>query len=222
MCIAPAAWWLTSAIFCRAWARRTMISIDHLRIKAPTSLTIARLADAFSAFQTQNPRLKLEVVLIDRPVDPVTEGFDVAIGAFPHSFGGVVDEPLCALKRLLCAAPAYLKIARHAAAPARSGRTSLPELSSHRARVDIRRAARPHHHSGAPAVEFERGPCAGEKRDRRKRHRFHFALSRGRRPARRVAAGRCCRNSRFPICGSRRRSPSDGSTRQPCRRCFSN
>ncbi len=60
--------------------------IDHLRIKAPTSLTIARLADVFSAFQTENPRLKLEVVLIDRPVDP-----------------------LCALKRLLCAAPAYLK-----------------------------------------------------------------------------------------------------------------
>ena len=41
--------------------------VDHLRIKAPTSLTIARLADVFSAFQTQNPRLKLEIVLIDRP-----------------------------------------------------------------------------------------------------------------------------------------------------------
>jgi len=82
---------------------------DHLRIKAPTSLTIARLADVFSAFQTRNPKLKLEIVLIDRPVDPVTEGFDIAIGAFPHSFGGVVDEPLCQLKRLLCASPAYLK-----------------------------------------------------------------------------------------------------------------
>ena len=83
--------------------------VDHLRIKAPTSLTIARLADVFSAFQTQNPKLKLEIVLIDRPVDPVTEGFDIAIGAFPHSFGGVVDEPLCRLKRLLCASPAYLE-----------------------------------------------------------------------------------------------------------------
>jgi DNA-binding transcriptional LysR family regulator len=82
--------------------------VDHLRIKAPTSLTIARLADVFSAFQSRNPRLKLEIVLIDRPVDPVTEGFDIAIGAFPHSFGGVVDEPLCPLKRLLCASPTYL------------------------------------------------------------------------------------------------------------------
>jgi len=83
--------------------------VDHLRVKAPTSLTIARLADVFSTFQTQNPRLKLEIVLIDRPVDPVTEGFDIAIGAFPLSFGGVVDEPLCRLKRLVCASPAYLK-----------------------------------------------------------------------------------------------------------------
>jgi DNA-binding transcriptional LysR family regulator len=83
--------------------------VDHLRVKAPTSLTIARLADVFSIFQTQNPRLKLEIVLIDRPVDPVTEGFDIAIGAFPHSFGGVVDEPLYPLKRLLCASPAYLE-----------------------------------------------------------------------------------------------------------------
>jgi DNA-binding transcriptional LysR family regulator len=82
--------------------------VDHLRIKAPTSLTVARLADAFSTFQSQNPNLKLEIVLIDRPVDPVTEGFDIAIGAFPHAFGGVVDEPLCKLRRLLCASSAYL------------------------------------------------------------------------------------------------------------------
>ena len=48
-----------------------------------------------SAYSRRKIRgLKLEIVLIDRPVDPVTEGFDIAIGAFPHSFGGVVDEPL--------------------------------------------------------------------------------------------------------------------------------
>ncbi|WP_315838286.1 LysR family transcriptional regulator [Bradyrhizobium prioriisuperbiae] len=82
---------------------------DHLRVKAPTSLTVARLAEPFSRFQAQNPRLKLEIVLIDRPVDPVAEGFDIAISAFPHSFGGVIDEPLCKLPRLLCASPSYLR-----------------------------------------------------------------------------------------------------------------
>jgi DNA-binding transcriptional LysR family regulator len=52
--------------------------VDQLRIKAPTSLTTARLADILSVFQTQNPGLKLEIVLIDRPVDPVTEGLPSA------------------------------------------------------------------------------------------------------------------------------------------------
>ena len=80
-----------------------------IRVKAPTSLTVARLADAFTIFQRQNRSVKLEIVMIDRPVDPVTEGFDIAIGAFPHSFGGVVDEPLCRLPRLLCASPSYLR-----------------------------------------------------------------------------------------------------------------
>jgi len=98
----------TNDLLSRMGAKGRELS-DHLRIKAPTSLTVARLADAFSSFQTQNPRLKLEIVMIDRPVDPVTEGFDIAIGAFPHSFGGVVDEPICRLPRLLCASPAYLK-----------------------------------------------------------------------------------------------------------------
>jgi DNA-binding transcriptional LysR family regulator len=82
--------------------------VDQLRIKAPTALTTGRLADILSLFQTQNPGLKREIVLIDRPVDPVTEGLDIAIGAFPHSFGSVVDEPLYPIKRLLCASPSYL------------------------------------------------------------------------------------------------------------------
>ena len=34
--------------------------VDQLRIKAPTSLTTARLADILSVFQTQNPGLKLQ------------------------------------------------------------------------------------------------------------------------------------------------------------------
>ncbi len=76
---------------------------DHLRVKAPTSLTVARLADAFTIFQRQNRSVKLEIVMIDRPVDPVTEGFDIAIGAFPHSFGGVVDEPLVPAAAAACA-----------------------------------------------------------------------------------------------------------------------
>ena len=67
--------------------------IDHLRIKAPTSLTIARLADVFSAFQTQNPRLKLEIVLIDRPVHPVTEAIPHRHRRIPHPSAASLTNP---------------------------------------------------------------------------------------------------------------------------------
>lgn len=87
---------------------------DFLRIKAPTSFTVLHLRPVFSAFQAEFQKIRLEVVLLDRIVDPILEGFDVSIGAYwPQSFVGVVERPLCPLPRLLCASPAYL--ARHGA-----------------------------------------------------------------------------------------------------------
>lgn len=83
---------------------------DTLRIKAPTSLTELRLRPVFAAFQAEFQKIRLEVVLLDRMVDPIIEGFDVSIGAhWPQSFVGVVERPLCPLPRVLCASPAYLK-----------------------------------------------------------------------------------------------------------------
>ncbi len=82
---------------------------DSLRIKAPTSLTELRLRPVFAAFQAEFQKIRLEIVLLDRTVDPILEGFDVSIGAYwPQSFAGVVERPLCPLPRLLCASPAYL------------------------------------------------------------------------------------------------------------------
>ncbi|AXK80548.1 LysR family transcriptional regulator [Pseudolabrys taiwanensis] len=82
---------------------------DSLRIKAPTSLTELRLRPVFAAFQAEFQKIRLEIVLLDRMVDPIIEGFDVSIGAhWPQSFVGVVERPLCPLPRVLCAAPAYL------------------------------------------------------------------------------------------------------------------
>lgn len=83
---------------------------DSLRIKAPTSLTELRLRPVFAAFQAEFEKIRLEIVLLDRMVDPIIEGFDVSIGAhWPQSFVGVVERPLCPLPRVLCASPAYLK-----------------------------------------------------------------------------------------------------------------
>jgi len=79
-----------------------------LRIKAPTTLTSMFFGDICAAFQAANPRVKMEVVLIDRSVNPLEEGFDVAVGALPQSYAYVIDHPLCPYPRVLCASRGYL------------------------------------------------------------------------------------------------------------------
>ena len=79
-----------------------------MRVKAPTTLTVLHLADAFARFQVLHPKVVLDVVLTDRPVNPVDEGFDMAIAVFGTAFGGVSDLPLCPMRRVLCASPGYV------------------------------------------------------------------------------------------------------------------
>ena len=80
----------------------------HLRVKLPTTLAILHLGPMLAAFQARHRRVSLDLVLTDRPLNPIEEGFDLALVAFPHSFGGVLDEPLCPLRRVVCAAPEFL------------------------------------------------------------------------------------------------------------------
>jgi DNA-binding transcriptional LysR family regulator len=79
-----------------------------VRIKAPTTLTALYIGDVLTRFQSINPKVSIELVLTDRVVNPADEGFDLAIAAFNATFSGVVDVPLCPLRRQLCAAPEYL------------------------------------------------------------------------------------------------------------------
>jgi DNA-binding transcriptional LysR family regulator len=81
----------------------------QIRIKAPTALTDLHLSDVFAAFQQTNPRVTLDVVVIDRPVNPIEEGFDLVLGIQLASYERVVEESLIAYPRLLCAAPSYLE-----------------------------------------------------------------------------------------------------------------
>nr|WP_315593810.1 LysR substrate-binding domain-containing protein [uncultured Cupriavidus sp.] len=81
----------------------------RLRVKVPTSLAVVHLAELFNTFLRRFPLISLELVALDRPVNPVDEGFDIALTLMPDAFGGVIDEPLCSIRRLLCAAPTYLR-----------------------------------------------------------------------------------------------------------------
>lgn len=59
--------------------------------------------------RTQHLAAPLDLVMLDRSVNPIEEGFDLAIGALPTSYPGVIDEPLCPYPRVVCASPAYLE-----------------------------------------------------------------------------------------------------------------
>lgn len=81
----------------------------HLRIKSPTTITSTFLGGLFADFQVQHPGLTLEIVLMDRSVNPLEEGFDFSIGALPVSYPNVIDVPLCPYDLMTCCAPAYLR-----------------------------------------------------------------------------------------------------------------
>jgi DNA-binding transcriptional LysR family regulator len=80
----------------------------HIRIKIPTTLGTLYLSNLLNQFLIEQPRISMDVVLADRSVNPVEEGFDLAIGALPESYGQVKDHALGPIRRRLCAAPDYL------------------------------------------------------------------------------------------------------------------
>ncbi len=80
----------------------------HIRIKVPTTLSTLYLSRLLQKFMQDQPRISMEVVLADRTVNPLEEGFDIALGALPELYGQVRDFPLAPIRRRLCAAPSYL------------------------------------------------------------------------------------------------------------------
>jgi DNA-binding transcriptional LysR family regulator len=80
----------------------------ELRIKCPTTVGALHVGASLVRFQAEHPAVVTDLALVDRPVNPLEEGFDVALGALPVSFAGVIDVPLCPYERVLAAAPGYL------------------------------------------------------------------------------------------------------------------
>ncbi|MGF1498859.1 MAG: LysR family transcriptional regulator [Elainellaceae cyanobacterium] len=81
-----------------------------LRVNAPMSFGTLHLSPALADFLVQYPDLKVELTLSDRFIDPIEEGFDVTLRiAEPPTSPSLIVHPLVPAKRVLCAAPAYLK-----------------------------------------------------------------------------------------------------------------
>ena len=90
----------------------------RLRINAPLSFGILHLAPLWPRFMQRYPEIELDIALIDRVVDIVDEGFDLAIRI---SRAGTTDHAarkLATSKNVLCASPDYLNEWGHPAMPA--------------------------------------------------------------------------------------------------------
>ncbi len=81
----------------------------RLRLTAPVMYGRMHVAPVVADFIAQFPGMEVELLLLDRVVDLVEEGIDAAfrIGHLPEST--LVGLPLGETRRVVCAAPAYLR-----------------------------------------------------------------------------------------------------------------
>jgi DNA-binding transcriptional LysR family regulator len=81
----------------------------QIRIKAPASITAKLIGPVLESFQQRHPQVSLELIALDRAVNPAEEGFDIAFTLLPDAYAGVIEQPLCPMARGLYASPGYLR-----------------------------------------------------------------------------------------------------------------
>jgi Transcriptional regulator len=89
-----------------------------LRVASPTSFGMLHLAPALLELQRQHAGLTVELILNDRLVNPIEEGFDFVVRDVPSEPGMLRSEQLTTNRRVVCAAPAYLERRGTPATPA--------------------------------------------------------------------------------------------------------
>ncbi|MES2163270.1 MAG: LysR family transcriptional regulator [Pseudomonadota bacterium] len=87
----------------------TMQPRGVLRINAPLSFGVLHLAPLWARFMQKYPDVQLDVALIDRVVDIVEEGYDMAIRISRAGSASHVARKLATSHNILCAAPAYIQ-----------------------------------------------------------------------------------------------------------------
>lgn len=81
-----------------------------MRVAAPMSFGIQKLAAVLPAFMQRHPDLKIQLLLEDRYTDLVAEGIDVAVRIGHLADSSLVARRVGSIERVFCAAPAYLHL----------------------------------------------------------------------------------------------------------------
>ncbi|MFD2272558.1 LysR family transcriptional regulator [Undibacterium arcticum] len=87
----------------------TMQPRGLLRINAPLSFGILHLAPLWPQFLQRYPEVELDIALVDRVVDIVEEGYDLAIRISRTGSTSYAARKLAASHNIVCASPAYLR-----------------------------------------------------------------------------------------------------------------
>ncbi|EAZ89683.1 transcriptional regulator [Crocosphaera chwakensis CCY0110] len=84
--------------------------LGSLKINAPMSFGITRLGTIIAKFMTRYSKIKIQLTLEDRFIDPISEGYDlvIRIGSPPQSPNLFVRK-ITTIARVICASPHYLK-----------------------------------------------------------------------------------------------------------------
>ena len=80
----------------------------RLRVNAPMSFSLLRLAPALPDFLALYPEIEVDMVMNDRRVDLLEEGFDLAIRIGRLADSSLVARKLSPMQRFIVASPAYL------------------------------------------------------------------------------------------------------------------
>ncbi|MBB3912830.1 LysR family transcriptional regulator [Rhizobium fabae] len=81
----------------------------RLRVSAPTTLGIKRLAPAMAELAERHPALSVELNLSDRNVDLVAEGYDLAIRIGELKPSSLIARRVGSYHFVCCASPAYFE-----------------------------------------------------------------------------------------------------------------
>lgn len=82
----------------------------NLRMNAPMSFGTQHLAPVVAEFMGRHRDLHVELVLNDRFIDPIEEGFDITLRiGEPEYPTSLIEKQIVPAKRVLCASPAYLE-----------------------------------------------------------------------------------------------------------------
>jgi len=89
-----------------------------LRISAPVSFGSRCLGQIIPEFMSRFPHLQIELELEDRLIDPVADGFDLAVRISRLKDSSLIARKIVAIRHVICGSPDYFR---------RRGRPKLPE-----------------------------------------------------------------------------------------------